>query len=72
MYPMVHLVAPPSLYWPGLGLTLDEPDDYLLLKKIIETLAPVNPLFSCLDIVRLLKANPSWLEINGSVMRKRF
>ncbi len=70
IYPIVHLVAPPSLYWPGLGLTLDEPEDYLLLTKIIETLAPVNPLFSCLDVVRLLKANPSWLDINRSVVRK--
>jgi spore coat polysaccharide biosynthesis protein SpsF len=42
----------------------------LLLTKIIETLTPINPLFSCLDIVRLLKANPSWLDINGSVVRK--
>jgi spore coat polysaccharide biosynthesis protein SpsF len=69
-YRIVHLVAPPSLHWPGLGLTLDEQGDYLLLKRIIETLAPADPLFSCLDMIRLLKANPAWLELNSSVVRK--
>lgn len=69
-YRIVHLVAPPSLHWPGLGLTLDEQGDYLLLKKIIETLSPSGPLFSCLDMIRLLKANPSWLELNQAVVRK--
>lgn len=69
-YRIVHLVAPPSLHWPGLGLTLDEPGDYLLLSKIIEALAPENPLFSCLDIIRLLKNNPSWLDMNSNVVRK--
>ena len=69
-YRIVHLVAPPSLHWPGLGLTLDEPGDYLLLSKIIEALASENPLFSCLDIIRLLKNNPSWLDMNSNVVRK--
>lgn len=45
MYPAEHLVAPPYLCISGLGLTLDELGDYLLLTKIIEALAPTNPLF---------------------------
>ena len=69
-YRIVHLVAPPSLHWPGLGLTLDEPGDYLLLSKIIEALASENPLFTCLDIIRLLKSKPSWLDMNSNVVRK--
>ncbi|MEG5015061.1 MULTISPECIES: glycosyltransferase family protein [unclassified Microcoleus] len=70
IFPHVHLIAPPSLRWPSLGLTLDEQADYLLLKKIIETLNPKNPLFSCLDTIQLLKQNPDWLEINRHVVRK--
>ncbi len=70
LFSQVHLVAPPSLHWPELGLTLDEQDDYDLLKKIIENLLPINPLFSCLDVLRLLKKNPDWLEINRNVVRK--
>ena len=70
LFPKVHLVAPPSLHWPGLGLTLDEEADYRLLKKIIETLGPENPLFNCLDVIRLLKQNPDWIKINQHVVRK--
>jgi spore coat polysaccharide biosynthesis protein SpsF len=66
----VHLVAPPELHWPELGLTLDEPDDYKLLIKIIEYFEPSNPLFSCLDVINLLRQNPEWLAINKSVIRK--
>lgn len=70
MYSHLHLVAPPELHWPELGLTLDERVDYELLKKIIEYFDPVNPLFSCLDVVRLLRQNPEWIDINRRVVRK--
>jgi len=70
LYPRVHLVAPPSLYWPELGLTLDEPRDYELLKMIIEYFVPSNPLFSCSDIIQLLKQRPEWVAINQTVVRK--
>jgi spore coat polysaccharide biosynthesis protein SpsF len=70
LFSCVHLVAPPEIHWPELGLTLDEPKDYALLKKIIEYFEPSNPLFSCLDAVRLLRERPEWVEINQSVVRK--
>lgn len=69
-FPRVHLIAPPSLHWPELGLTLDEQADYRLLKKIIETLGVTNPLFSCHDTIQLLRANPDWVAINSAVVRK--
>ena len=70
LFPKVHLVAPPSLCWPELGLTLDEPKDYELLKNIIEHFGPANSLFSCLDVVRLLRQMPEWVAINQTVVRK--
>lgn len=70
LFPQIHLVAPPSMHWPELGLTLDEHDDYELLKKIIEYFGSENPLFSCLDVIRLLRQKPEWVEINRSVHRK--
>ncbi len=70
IFPRVDLVAPPSLWWPELGLTLDEEADYQLLKNIIETLGPDKPLFSCHDVIQLLKKNPDWLDINRAVLRK--
>lgn len=66
----LHLVAPPEIHWPELGLTLDELSDYELLKKIIEHFDSSNPLFSCLDAVRLLRQFPEFAEINKAVVRK--
>ena len=70
LFPKLTLIAPPSLHWPELGLTLDEDADYKLLKRIIEKLTPENPLFGCLDVVRLLRKNPDWVAINQTVVRK--
>lgn len=70
IFRQVQLVAPPSLWWPELGLTLDEEADYRLLRQIIETLAPVNPLFGCHEVLGLLREHPEWVEINQAVLRK--
>jgi len=70
LFPPILLVAPPEIHWPGLGLTLDEPDDYELIKRIIEHFEPTNPLFSCLDVIQLLNKKPDWLAINRAVLRK--
>jgi spore coat polysaccharide biosynthesis protein SpsF len=70
LFPKLTLIAPPSLHWPELGLTLDEETDYQLLKKIIEKFAPQQPLFSCLEVVNLLRKNPDWVAINQAVIRK--
>lgn len=70
VFSQIHLVAPPEMHWPELGLTLDEKSDYELLKKIIEHFASENPGFGCLDVIRLLRDKPEWLEINRDVVRK--
>ena len=70
IFSQLHLVAAPETYWPHLGLTLDEPKDYKLLKNIIEYFEPNNPLFSCRDIIQLLKQKKNWLAINQDVIRK--
>lgn len=70
LFSRVHLVAPPELHWPELGLTLDEPADYELLSRIINYFGKDKPLFSCLDAVRLLRANPDWVAKNQMVKRK--
>jgi spore coat polysaccharide biosynthesis protein SpsF len=66
----IHLIAPPELHWPELGLTLDETNDYKLLLNIIEFLEKKDPLFSCLDVVRYLRIFPELVEINKGVIRK--
>lgn len=68
-YRHLHLVAPPELHWPELGLTLDEGNDYLLIKRIYEHFLPDQPHFSCLDVLRFLRANPDVVAINQHVRR---
>ena len=70
IFRILHLVAPPSLWWPELALTLDEEADYRLLTKIIETLGPSNPCFSCHEVLALLRQNLEWVKINQEVVRK--
>lgn len=70
IFSQLHLVASPETHWPELGLTLDEFDDYELLKKIIEYFEPTNSLFSCRDAIQLLKQRPDWVRINKAVVRK--
>ena len=70
IFSQINLVAPPSLHWPELGLTLDEEDDYQLLNKIIKSLSNDNPIFGCSDVISLLKQNEGLLELNQHVVRK--
>lgn len=70
LFPHVYLIAPPSLHWPGLGLTLDEPADYELIRTLIENLGEDNPLFGCGDVIRFLRANPHVLKVSDMVQRK--
>ncbi len=65
-----NLIAPPELHWPELGLTLDELSDYILLKSVIENFEKINPLFTCLDVVRFLRNRPDLVNINFDIKRK--
>lgn len=66
----IHVVAPPEMHWPELGVTLDEPGDYELIRHVIEHLEPGNPYFGCAAVIRTIRANPGWLELNRAVTRK--
>jgi spore coat polysaccharide biosynthesis protein SpsF len=70
IFKAVHLIAPKDLYWPELGLTLDELSDYELLKKVIEHFHHHNPCFSCGEVLHLLRKNPHWVAINAHIQRK--
>jgi len=70
LFSQINVIAPPEICWPELGLTLDEEDDYILIKAIIEHFYSENPLFSCLDVVRYLRRFPELVSINDAVIRK--
>ena len=67
-FKIINLIAPKELYWPSLGLTLDEFDDYKFLRKIILSFKEKTS-FTCMDILNLLKKNKKWLYINKNVKR---
>jgi spore coat polysaccharide biosynthesis protein SpsF len=64
------LIAPASLKHPEIEVTLDEKQDYELIRKVIAKLYPRNKYFSCYDIVKLCLKHPELLRINRSVKRK--
>ena len=70
LFPAVHLVAPPEMHWPELGLTLDEAADYVLIGRLIDHFGTGDPLFGCRDVIRFLREKPEWVAINRSVVRR--
>ena len=71
MIKTINLMPDSSLYWPDLGLTLDEHNDYVLLKKIIEHFyRKKKKFFSCEEVINFLKSNKKIRNINKIVKRK--
>lgn len=66
----LYLIAPEDQYWPDLDLSVDEQDDYLFIKTLIEHFGDANPFFNCREIIEVLKARPEWVAINAHVKRK--
>jgi spore coat polysaccharide biosynthesis protein SpsF len=52
-------------------LTVDTPEDFKLIKKIIEELYPQNPNFRYKDIANLLSDNQDWLKLNETIEQKK-
>jgi len=69
-YRLVNWKAEGDMYWPDLGITLDEKEDYDLLDRIYQELLPLNEDFSAEDIVALLRNRPDLVDINSNVRRK--
>lgn len=50
--------------------TVDTPEDFELVAKILENLYPSSPEFSLEDMLDLCQRNPEWKKINGHVVQK--
>jgi len=70
IYSLKNCPGPEELTDPGLGLTLDTPEDFQLIGRIFEALYPTNPAFDLADILDLLKGQPDLLALNHHVRRK--
>ncbi len=69
-FKIINLVAPSNLFWPELGVTLDEIGDFQLLDKIIENLYDNNPYFGCQEVINFCRNNIEILNYNKNVIRK--
>ena len=65
-----NIKAEGKMYWPELGVTLDEKEDYLLINRIFEELIARSKKFSAEDVVDLLRSNMDWININSHIKRK--
>lgn len=52
-----------------LRLTLDNPEDFILIKKIFTALYPKNKYFSLADILEFLEKNPKLVLLNSHIER---
>jgi spore coat polysaccharide biosynthesis protein SpsF len=51
--------------------TVDTEEDFLLIKNILETLYPINPLFTLEDVILILRDKPEWVQINAHIEQKK-
>lgn len=69
---LINIYAQKNLFWPELGLTLDEQKDFIFLKKIMNHFYKRKiEFFSCGQIIKFLKKNPRLLSINNRVIRNK-
>lgn len=62
--------APPDMHWPQLRLTVDEPADYEVVRRIYDELYPKNSAFTAADVIALMRARPEWAALNSAVQQK--
>lgn len=52
--------------------TVDTPEDFKLIKNIIEELYPLNSEFNYVDILNVMTKYPEWYSINDTVQQKKY
>lgn len=50
--------------------TVDTPEDFELIKRMITALYPTNPQFTLEDCLALLEKHPEWAQINAGIKQK--
>lgn len=50
--------------------TVDTEEDFTLIKKILESVYPLNPAFTKDQVIDLLKHHPDWFYINQHIKQK--
>ncbi|MBN1213504.1 MAG: glycosyltransferase family protein [candidate division Zixibacteria bacterium] len=52
--------------------TVDTPEDFELIRRMIKELYPVKPAFHMADCLEVLARHPDWIKINQHVKQKAF
>ena len=50
--------------------TVDTPEDFELVRRIIEALYPLKPDFGLEEVLELIVRNPDWMMVNAAVRQK--
>ncbi|WP_312889690.1 glycosyltransferase family protein [Pelorhabdus rhamnosifermentans] len=51
--------------------TVDTSEDFELVRRVLETLYPIQPFFTMENCLELLQRYPEWLEINAAIHQKK-
>jgi spore coat polysaccharide biosynthesis protein SpsF len=51
--------------------TVDTPEDFELIRRLIEALYPKNPHFSLGDLLKQMESHPEWAAINSHIQQKK-
>lgn len=51
--------------------TVDTPEDFELVRRILEALYPKNQAFGLEDVLAVMEAHPDWFELNAQIEQKK-
>lgn len=70
LFRQIHMMAPPNVRYPEVGLTLDTPEDLQVLEAVVAALSTKGRFPSCAEIIDWLHLNPDVMQLNAKVERK--
>jgi len=70
VYKILNVSANNDEFWPDLRLTLDYPEDFEVIKFIIEQIYPEKNTFGLNDIIQLMKKYPEIVQLNSQCIQK--
>jgi len=70
-YKIAALPCPSELNYPKLRLTIDEQNDFDLIKIIFENLFKKNSQFSASDVIKFLNSNKNLIELNKHINQNK-
>jgi spore coat polysaccharide biosynthesis protein SpsF len=69
LFYLKNVAAQPA--FPSYRLTVDTPEDFELIRRLIQELYPQDPCFGLEKIVETLNQHPEWAEINQHIEQKK-